>query len=360
MRRAVSRWIAIAGVNAVALLIAVLVFGRLFDFGRTLSPFGEPFHKYTILKRAPINDASLLKAHNPHPTRGWTPKPNLTRMDAGFATNSRGFRSVREYAHRPEAFTVMIVGDSFTFGTDAESEEDVWPAALERLDGRLHVLNFGVGGYGIDQMYLTIRESIAEYKPQLVLLAYIDEDLLRSMFRIYFYKKPRFEWRGDELVLTNTPIGPPEEVYAELRRQYGVLFPHFQLWKEDRAFRAWLASDRSTPETWRLNERIVREAAACARAHDAEFLLVHLTQGLGLNPSFYGPGYKDFLSDLLSKGPLPHLDTRDAFLNAGQQWTLGHYKGPEARFVAQLVWQRIQEMDSWKRFAQTAGPAGSS
>ncbi|HPC16359.1 MAG TPA: SGNH/GDSL hydrolase family protein [Candidatus Hydrogenedentes bacterium] len=358
MKRAVSRWMAVAGVNAVALLIVVFAFDRLFDFGRSLSPFGEPFHKYTILKNAPINDASLLRSHNPHPTRGWTPMPNLTRMDAGFVTNRRGFRSMREYAHRPEAFTVMIVGDSFTFGTDAESEDDVWPAALEQIDGRLHVLNFGVGGYGVDQMYLTIRESIVEYKPHLVILAYIDEDLQRSMFGFYFYKKPKFVWRDDELVLTNTPIGAPEEVYAELRRQYGV-FPYWRLWKEDRAFREWLGSEDSMREIWRLNERIVREAAACAQKHGADFLLVHLTQGLGLNPAFYGPGYKDFLSDLLSRVPLPHLETRDAFLKAGKEWTLGHYKGPEARFVAQLVWGRIQEMESWRRFARTTGPSGS-
>lgn len=121
-------------------------------------------------------DGTIVMAgfHRAHPTRGWTVAPNAHQTVDGFTytTNERGYRSLRPYTPDPAKYTVLAIGDSFTFGIDTNDAE-TWPYLLQAKDSRLNVINLGVGGYGIDQMYLTLRETIGEYNPRLVIVAFI-------------------------------------------------------------------------------------------------------------------------------------------------------------------------------------------
>ena len=154
--------------------------------------------------------------HLPHKTRGWTPKPNISLIKDGYryTTNNLGHRALEDYTYDNDQYQILIVGDSYTFGVDTD-DSCVWPNMLEALDNRLNVINLAVGGYGIDQMYITLRETISFYKPNLVIVAFIGDNIWRAMLDFRDYKKPKFDINGDTLVLTNTPIGSIEEVYKE-------------------------------------------------------------------------------------------------------------------------------------------------
>ena len=68
-------------------------------------------------------------------------------------------------------------------------------------------------------MYLVLTETIEIYKPDLVILAFVKDDFARSMLSFREARKPYFEIKQDKLVLTNTPIKEPDEVYSELLRK---------------------------------------------------------------------------------------------------------------------------------------------
>ena len=103
---------------------------------------------------------------------------------------------------------ILAVGDSYTFG-DVVSDNETWPAILERLTER-PVINGGVFGYGVDQSFLRARESIKIYKPETLILGFIPADVARcELSERTGVSKPYFDIKDGRLVLENVPVPPP-------------------------------------------------------------------------------------------------------------------------------------------------------
>ncbi len=326
----------------------------------SFSYFGENAWKYRYLCDYELH-GGFMQTHLPHPTRGWTLKPGITLSGpTPITTNSRGCRSTTEYVYQPEKFTILAVGDSFTFGAEV-GDDDVWPVRLERLDPHYHVINLGVSGYGIDQMYLAIKETVADYRPQLVILAFIEEDFNRSMMSFRDYRKPRFVLEDDgSLALTNTPIGNERQTYAWLRGQYGRVCGKWRLWREDRAACPGFDSPAYEQQLRALNYRLIDEAKQETERHKAEFLLVRLAWSGVIDPQLGNPDLPDpgelLLQGYLKEHPVEYVETRRAFLEAGHPWAKVHYHRPEAEFVAGLIHAKIQAMRAWRDYL-SAHPA---
>lgn len=282
--------------------------------------------------------------HKPHETRGWTPKPNQSIEIAGYhyTTNSMGHRSIRNYQYDPQEYTVLVLGDSFTFGIDANDRED-WPGILQLLDERLNVINLGVGGYGIDQMYITLKETIKLYKPHLVVAAYIDDNLKRSLLSFRHYKKPRFVIRNNKIELTNTPIGSLKKVYKEVKAKHSryrlavpeVLKRVFNLGKEN---------------LFEINSLIIEEMMKTSKEHKAEFLLVHLAWGNSIREGNSEDEGEAFIQEFINTHDLYAIMTREHFLSKKQIWSKNHYSRKEAELVAQLVLKKLRELPTWKKY----------
>jgi hypothetical protein len=154
---------------------------------------------------------------------GWTVQPN-GRLPL-YRANSQGIRADVDYAPEPPPGVLRIAafGDSFVHGTEVENAE-TWPARLAALRPGLEVLNFGVGGYGIDQAYLRWRRDGRPFSPHVVLIGFMTEDVHRSVNRFRPFQaprhlepraKPRFALRQGELVLLPNPL-PDLAAYREL------------------------------------------------------------------------------------------------------------------------------------------------
>jgi len=148
------------------------------------------------------------------PTLGWTIRPGGN--SALYRANGQGLRADRDYAPAPPAgiLRVAAFGDSYTHGTDVGNAH-TWQAALERLDPRMEVLNFGVGAYGLDQAYLRYLEDGRRFEPRVVLIGLMSENINRSVsvFRPFYVAntgaplaKPRFVLNGDGLALLPNPL----------------------------------------------------------------------------------------------------------------------------------------------------------
>ena len=156
-----------------------------------------------------------------HPTRGWAVMPdikNMTPFGRGkfVNTNSKGLRgnAEYEYARTPGKQRILVLGDSFTFGTDV-SDAETYSHDLESALPNTEVLNLGVQGYGQDQMLLYLKEEGVKYRPDIVILGFAYMDTNRNLWKFFAFAKPKFEAAPDGLKLTNVPVPTPEQVLAD-------------------------------------------------------------------------------------------------------------------------------------------------
>ncbi len=153
------------------------------------------------------------------PTLGWKPKPNVHDLEAfagrPLTTNSRGLRGGRDYPYEkpPGVFRIVVLGDSFTFGEEV-GDDDTYAHHLEGLLPGVEVVNLGVHGYGHDQMLLYLQEEGVRYHPDLVLLGFLSDDMIRNTLAFRDYAKPRFVLEGGRLVQERTSVPPPDAMIA--------------------------------------------------------------------------------------------------------------------------------------------------
>lgn len=150
---------------------------------------------------------------NPGARGRWTQEGN-----AEVRINQRGYHD-REWSPDPKPGTlrIAVMGDSFTEALQVEPAES-WvrrlPAALAAtrpcpllrpFPRGAETLNFGVGGYGTGQSWLTWRRDGRPFRPQLVLHAvYFENDLRDNLVGgSATAAAPTFQLRNGTLVVDN-------------------------------------------------------------------------------------------------------------------------------------------------------------
>lgn len=108
---------------------------------------------------------------------------------------------------------VLAVGDSFTAGTQV-GDSGTWPAHLERLIGK-PVLNGGVGGYGTDQIILRAEQLTDALDPDILILGFLDQDILRAGYSRFGENKPYFIETPVGLELKHVPVPAQSENKAD-------------------------------------------------------------------------------------------------------------------------------------------------
>jgi hypothetical protein len=154
---------------------------------------------------------------------GWTVGPNRRSRDGLYFSSFEGIRSAGpniRMADRAPRFRVALIGDSNAFSLEVPFDETLG-YHLERLLGEdVQVLNFGVDGYGIDQMYLRYERDVRPWKPEVVVIGFVWHDLLRTMAVYPFVSfgwpgylvKPRFTIANGALMLLNVPLPSADEI----------------------------------------------------------------------------------------------------------------------------------------------------
>jgi hypothetical protein len=155
---------------------------------------------------------------------GWTVGANRRSKDGLYASSVEGLRAERPgsvLSDRYPRYRIAIVGDSNAFSLEVPFEES-WAHLLEaRLGGDFQVLNFGVDGYGLDQILLRTQRDVIAWQPNVVLVGFIQHDLYRSMAVYSFlsfpswgfpFAKPRFVLADGRLKRVNPDLISPEAI----------------------------------------------------------------------------------------------------------------------------------------------------
>jgi hypothetical protein len=176
------------------------------------------------------------------PLLGWSHTPGVSTELAGvrFTANSIGVRSLREYAPEPPPGIIRLAafGPSFTHG-DEVTDQETWAAQLEQARPEVEVMNWGVGGYGTDQAFLTYQSKGAVYRPQVVIIGIEEENPARNVNRFRpFYRagtglpltKPLFIPGPAGLTLLENPFATFADFYQtvlnEPERFLAQVCPH--------------------------------------------------------------------------------------------------------------------------------------
>jgi len=199
--------------------------------------------------------------------------------DHTYKANADGFRSNKEFSQQGP---VVLVGDSFTFGTGV-AYEDTFGALLENRLGSAPVYNFAMPGFGIDQMWMALKHQASQFNPKLVVVAFIDNDFERSLtaYREWEgFNKPSFVLKTGKLRLRTREDQPPAamtylrrnlvlaSVISQNLEQLGRLLPLGSWWNVNAAILQQIAlnaGDKGFPVLFvRLPARGQKEFATLA------------------------------------------------------------------------------------------------
>lgn len=156
---------------------------------------------------------------------GWSINKNSISLNGLYKSNSDGLRGEKNYSKKvpKNNLRVTTFGDSFTHGDDVRNKE-TWQSQMESSTKNLEVINFGVGGYGLDQAFLRYMYKGREYKTNFVFIGYMTENIYRNRnrFRPFYFRstglpfsKPMFTVHKEKLSLI--------ESYFETASQYQEL-----------------------------------------------------------------------------------------------------------------------------------------
>ncbi len=174
--------------------------------GRLLAPqatlWNWPNYVAAATARDPEHEAQM--GHDPE--LGFAPIPGYAGRLKGqpISFSNEGLRNhpIPPGATGP---TVLVVGDSLTEGYMV-GDEDTWPAQLQKM-GMRRILNGAVRAYGIDQMVLRAERLAPPLKPNVLVLAFIPDDIERASLSIRDnVPKPYFMIDGLGLKLANVPV----------------------------------------------------------------------------------------------------------------------------------------------------------
>lgn len=197
------------------------------------------------------------------PDLGWVSAP------VGNEVNADGFRDPRAFDAATAAAArrrIVVLGDSFMWGAGIAADDSV-PRRLEHaLGDDTAVFNVSVPGWGLDQMYLAWRRYREVLRPDVVVVAFIDDDidrLLMTYRQRERLEKPAFRLDADRLV-PRGPEPPPGVVAAALRSSVVV-----------RCLR--LAFDRATVAR-SLGRHLLRTLADDAAAYGARVVVLRIPE----------------------------------------------------------------------------------
>ena len=270
---------------------------------------------------------------------GWVYRPHALRHNGSFTVNGGGLRSTREYSLSPlpDTLRIAVFGDSFTADDDVR-DDDTWANQLElALNGagiRAETLNFGVGGYGMDQAYLRWLKQGRDYQPDIVIFGFQPENLDRNVniFRhLYIHgygiplAKPRFLLRDGELAPLNSPVIPPQQLLATFENFASHPLATYEAYYPSRdAASSWWSGSRllafvhamskaQTPpkaadygpgsERGELGKAIVDAFAADVAGTGADFIIAHLP-------------LQQHLQHLRAGGDSPYAHLQESFASA--------------------------------------------
>lgn len=236
-----------------------------------------------------------------------------------------GLFDPQDYAHRDDDPSsgqrpVLWFGDSYAQGVTGVEDSFQTLLALSE-PGRTHqLLNYGVGGYGADQVLMLLERVLPRFEgrdPLVVIGLLVDDDFDRCVLTTREQPKPRFVLRNGELELLGETA-----TYAE-RFGRGLPSTPSYLWRAVTRSRKWMpqkvrravtgynALDREKVE---LGRAIVERMVAVVRERGVEPVFIAYHNLPSIDRVEVLDWRRDVLREPLERAGARRIDLREAML----------------------------------------------
>ena len=288
------------------------------------------------------------------PDLGWLVQPHLDLL--GARTNSIGVRSTHEVPHErdPTRRRLLLVGDSYTFGSSATDDESYHSVLGSYLPG-WEILNFGVPAYGPDQALLLFEKLGLPFQPDVAVFGLFDRGYFRLGRQFRSYAKPWFELDASgELLLRGSPVISPEALYQSYvsgeRRVGGWTHSYLAGSLLGNLIRRIERSDLQRDDPgWQRMAAILRRFQGVAREAGIEpFLLIFVDQPEECGSCLYRKLSEFAVLEAEDLG-MPVLSLREPFLaHRGESLERppeegGHLSAAGHALVAKLLYEALAE-----------------
>lgn len=305
---------------------------------------------------------------------GWTLGPSRQSVNGLYRSSSEGLRAPHEnfsfsqIARQPD---IALVGDSFTFGEEVQYEETWGHHLNQQLGGGLPVWNFGVPGYGLDQMLLRYEKDVRGWKPKIVILSFISHDVIRTLWVYPFlgdsrwdypFSKSRFTLRDGGIANINVPTVAPEAIFSqdsidelpflEYQREYKQIHWEHRFYYSSYLARLFVSlfppwsttrSEVSEDSVISINAAILKRFAKTVQQDGAIPLVVYFPTGKELE----SPRSTQSLGRrVLEQAGMAHVDPTSCLLNVAPAERIRgrHYSPQSNAAVANCIKNAIEEV----------------
>ncbi len=267
-RKTVNAFVAVTSlVIGVALVEGVIRYVRVFDpfLPRPRTYVGEFENRESRTFVSDIHTGWRMHSENEFT---WS----ISGERDSYKSNEQGFRSGWNFEQPINRKIIALIGDSFAWGTGVGYEETFGELVATTLGDNFAVYNLAQPGFGLDQMWMSLRHQALRLEPALVIVAFIDNDLDRCFYAhrsAEGFNKPTF-------VVEN----------GELRPQVGNDRPNGLLRFLETYSGIWTGLRRSAVreigfsypvgEWWSLNQAVFEAIVADARRAEIPLLFVRL------------------------------------------------------------------------------------
>jgi len=244
-----------------------------------------------------------------HSTLGWAPRKT--------ADNPLGILRPGPYAPDLDGEVILFVGDSFVASPGPVAHR--LPQQLDALLPEYTVYNYGVGGYGVDQILLRFQDAHPPFQRPVILFGILTMDLDRCLLRVRSGPKPYFQLEDGELRLHGVPIEPrPESFFDENRPAIRSFLTALigRSWRLRGGGRTEVENAYRREEKEDLNRALLAAAVDEARRYDLPLIFV----------LFYGKvemryeGWREqFLRGEMERLGVPYLDTKAVLQEAADE-----------------------------------------
>ncbi len=277
----------------------------------------------------------------PHPVLGWVADP--ARPD----TNLQGFRDTKDFSqpdpgsHRVR---VLVLGDSFVWGVGVDAEQNLTSSLSRDLGDGYEVYTLSMPGWGLGQMYAAYQMYKTMLDPDIVVMGYIDNDILRVLNA----GKPNFAVHDGVLNFRNG-LSPTEKILNAISKfsvSANLVLKEFYY----------------APMARRVSAAVLEDIQRDVSANGGKLLVVHvpvpqkgryaysiMTKWIGLNALIEDQDLRYIdLSALMSEHP-----DADETLYLDDPGT--HLSVAGNRVVAQYLAREIKQLDTTKLLAARSG-----
>lgn len=300
---------------------------------------------------------------------GWSVRKNSHSNNGLYHSNNIGIRSFvpTDSVKKDGTLRIALFGDSFTHGDDVPYKQ-TWCYYLDSLFREdsitVELLNFGVGGYGMDQAFLRYMHEGRKMKSDIILFGLQLENFWRNIntFRPYYYpssqirlSKPRALVQKDRLTWINQPTIPTEHLTAFIQKPKTFVkhdyFYHNSLIKNDFSYSytyltlkdLWhkLKSRNqreNVPQGMKLMQKIIASFHLQVVNDSAQFMMVHLPTTEDLDNQIK----TEITLDIIEK-TYPIISTMSVFKGFENDQTFnGHYNSLGNQLIAKEIYKRLK------------------